>query len=75
MRDELGRIEVGERIGRDEVLARLESLSRRLDARAEEIDANLREYEQLASAQRGDVAEYDRLRAKLVALDAEGGWE
>jgi len=60
-----------ERVGRAQILDRLDQLTARINTFVDELAANQREYEELSNAHGVAIAEYDRLRSKLVALDSE----
>jgi regulator of replication initiation timing len=64
------RIPRAEAVGRYGITARLYDVEQELDRVNAELQANQREYDELVERQHFLVSEHDRLRRKLLQLDA-----
>jgi regulator of replication initiation timing len=66
------RIPRAEAVGRRAIATRLYDVERELDRVNAALQANQREYDELAERNHFLVSEHDRLRRKLVLLDGDG---
>jgi regulator of replication initiation timing len=63
------RIPRSEAVGRDSILTRLYDVEAEVERVKADIEANTREYNELAGRNHDLISEHDRLRRKLMFLD------